>query len=86
MKPVPDDADRGDQDEHDGGKRESDDYLAGCGITVGNHSQQICKQNKREEGKDEGEELPSALSDIAVHHIGNELVKHLGSRLPAARN
>ena len=86
MKPVPDDADRRDEDEHDRGEREGNDDLAGCGIAVGNHSQQIGKQNKGEERKDEGEELPSALSDIAVDHIGDELVKHFGNRLPAARN
>ena len=76
----------GDQDEHDRGEREGNDDLAGCGVAVGDHSQQVGKQNKSEERKDEGEELPPALPDIAVDHIGDELVEHFGNRLPSARN
>ena len=48
MEPVSDDADRRDEDEHDRGEREGHDDLAGRGVAVGDHSQQVGKQNEGE--------------------------------------
>ena len=76
---MPDDADRRDQNEHDGGEREGHDDLAGRRVTVGDHPQQISKQNKGEERKDERKELAPALPDITVHHIGDKLIEHFGN-------
>src|SRR5262245_11411323 len=86
MKTVPDDADDRHTDEDDRREGEGDDGLAGDRITVRDHPKETGKQKEHEECKDKREEFAPAMPDIRLDHIGDELVAHLGERLPSAGN
>ena len=85
MRPVPDDADDRDADEHDDRQRKGDDDVAGHREAPRDHPEQVGEQDEHEQREDEREELPPAVPGIGVDHIGDKLVEHFGDRLPAAR-
>ena len=85
MPAVPDDADDRDADEHDRGEREGDDDVARDGEAVRDQPEQIAEQHEHEQREDEREiRLARAVAGIGIDHVGDELVAHLGDRLPSA--
>jgi hypothetical protein len=73
-------------DEHDCGERKGDHDLAGDGVAVRDHPQEVGEQNEHEEGEDERKKFAAVMPGIGLDHVGDELVAHFGDRLPSAGN